>query len=100
MQDPDVTPRCLACQMAGPPPSMTCHLGRDHRVGRAAGCPACGRLRAACARRPCSAMRRTRRPAATTRARLRLVMPRVVPWQAGTRPSRQSGAGGTGQENR
>ena len=33
---------CLACQMADPPPSMTCRLGRDHRVGAAAGCPAAG----------------------------------------------------------
>ena len=91
MQDPNVTPTCLACQMAGPPPSMTCRPGRDHRVGRASGCPACGRLRAACARRPCSAMRRARR---------RLVMLRAVPWQAGTRPGRRRGADGTGQEDR
>ena len=46
---------CLACQMEDPPPSMTCRLGRDHRVGTTAGCPACGRLTAACAARPCSA---------------------------------------------
>jgi len=51
---------CLACQLADPPPDMTCRLGRDHRVGTAYGCPGCGRLMAACARRPCSAMRRTR----------------------------------------
>ena len=48
---------CLACQMPDPPPDQTCTLGRDHRVGRQAGCPACGRLMAACARRPCSARR-------------------------------------------
>ncbi len=35
--------------------------GRDHRVGTASGCPACGRLTAACARRPCSATRRSHR---------------------------------------
>jgi len=52
---------CLACQMEDPPPDMTCTLGRDHRVGIAAGCPGCGRLTAACAARPCSAGRRTRR---------------------------------------
>ena len=50
--------RCLACPMAEPPPSMTCSLGRDHRVGTAAGCPGCGRTMAACARRPCSRRRR------------------------------------------
>jgi len=49
---------CPGCQMADPPPSMTCTLGRDHRVGTAAGCPGCGRLMAACALRPCSAWRR------------------------------------------
>ncbi len=48
---------CLACQMADPPPDMTCRRGRDHRVGTAAGCPCCVRLIAACARRPCSARR-------------------------------------------
>jgi len=48
---------CLVCQMEEPPPSMTCTLGRDHRVGTASGCPACGRLAAACAARPCSAAR-------------------------------------------
>ena len=48
---------CLCCRMADPPPEPTCTLGRDHRVGREAGCPACGRLLIACARRPCSAWR-------------------------------------------
>jgi hypothetical protein len=48
-------PSCLACQMPAPPPEQTCTLGRDHRVGTASGCPACGCLIAACARRPCSA---------------------------------------------
>jgi hypothetical protein len=51
------TLRCLACQMPGPLPSMTCRPGRDHRVGTAAGCPGCGRTVAACARRPCSRRR-------------------------------------------
>jgi hypothetical protein len=46
--------------MEDPPPSMTCRLGRDHRVGTAAGCPGCGRLMAACGRRPCSAWPRER----------------------------------------
>ncbi len=48
---------CLDCQTADPPPEMTCTLGRDHRVGAASGCPACIRLTAACAARPCSAAR-------------------------------------------
>jgi hypothetical protein len=57
MQDQSASRTCLACQISGadPPPSMTCRLGRDHRVGTAAGYPGCGRLMAACARRPCSA---------------------------------------------
>jgi hypothetical protein len=49
--------RCLCCRTVDPEPEMTCHQGRDHRVGQAAGCPACGRLVEACAARPCSAMR-------------------------------------------
>ena len=57
MQDPNRARTCLACQMTDPPPFMTCHLGRDHRVGLVAGCPACGRPTAACARHPCSVMR-------------------------------------------
>ena len=48
---------CLVCQMADPPPEPACTLGRDHRVGREAGCPACDRLPTACARRPCSPRR-------------------------------------------
>lgn len=48
---------CLACGIADPPRSMTCTLGRDHRVGAASGCPAYLRLTAACAARPCSARR-------------------------------------------
>jgi hypothetical protein len=47
---------CRACQMPDPP-DQTCTLGRDHYVGPDAGCPACGRLMAACARRPCTAWR-------------------------------------------
>ncbi len=54
-------PACLTCQMPGPPPEQTCTLGHDHRVGTSAGCPACGRLTAACARRPCSTMRKRHR---------------------------------------
>ncbi len=44
---------CLVCGMPDPPPDPTCHHGLDHRVGRAAGCPHCGRLPQACAWRPC-----------------------------------------------
>jgi len=45
---------CLACGTTDPPPSMTCTLGRDHRVGTASGYPASGRLTATCAARPYS----------------------------------------------
>ncbi len=51
----DPGPSCLACQIPAPPPDQTCTLGRDHRVGTQVGRPACGRLTAACTRRPCSA---------------------------------------------
>ncbi len=51
------TGTCLDCGMPDPPPEQTCTLGRDHRVGTASGCPACLRLPAACAARPCSAAR-------------------------------------------
>ena len=44
---------CQVCGMAGPPLDPTCRDGLDHRVGTAAGCPYCGRLPRACARRPC-----------------------------------------------
>ena len=56
---------CLACGITAPPPEQTCDGGtpgselRDHFVGTDHGCPNCGRLAAACARRPCSAMRAT-----------------------------------------
>ncbi len=48
--------KCLCCMMTDPPPAQTYHQGRDRRVGFAAGCPGCGRLAEACARRPCSAI--------------------------------------------
>jgi hypothetical protein len=57
---------CLVCGTPDPAPEMTCGGGgyefdpRDHFVGDGAGCPNCGRLKAACARRPCSVMRRNR----------------------------------------
>ena len=54
------TGTCLAYGMPAPAPSMTCTLGRDHRVGAASGCPACLRLTAACTARPCSARRGVR----------------------------------------
>ncbi len=44
---------CPVCGMGDPPPDPTCRDGWDHRVGTAAGCPYCGRLQEACARRPC-----------------------------------------------
>ncbi len=53
---------CLDCGIADPPPEQTCTEGRDHRVGLAAGCPGCGRLKEACAARPCSAARAGKPP--------------------------------------
>jgi hypothetical protein len=53
---PAASVTCWACGMADPPPDPACSAGPeriDHRVGTAAGCPHCGRLREACARRPC-----------------------------------------------
>ena len=59
-------PVCLKCGMTGPPPDETCSPGapggaRDHRIGsgHALACPYpdCGRLLAACVRRPCQARR-------------------------------------------
>ncbi len=47
---------CWVCGIAGPPPDPTCLVCQDlvdHRVGTVAGCPHCGRLWEACARRPC-----------------------------------------------
>jgi len=43
---------CLVCGLADSPPDPTCRDGLDHRVGTVAGCPHCGRLWEACARRP------------------------------------------------
>jgi len=96
MQDPNGARTCLACQMTDPPPSMTCHLDRDHYAGRQAGRQACGRLTAACAPRPCSAKRRT---AGIADAVLRLVVPGGMPWQAAIRPGRKPGISGTGGQN-
>jgi hypothetical protein len=51
---PAETRTCRVFGLAAPPPDPTCRDGRDHRVGTATGCPHCGRLQQACARRPCS----------------------------------------------
>jgi hypothetical protein len=61
---------CWACGRTDPPPDPTCSTNSeriDHRVGTAAGCPHCGRLREACARRPCFG---SLHEAATTTAQL------------------------------
>ncbi len=53
---PAASLKCWVCGMTDPPPDPTCSAGperADHRVGTAAGCPHCGRLPEACARRPC-----------------------------------------------
>ena len=57
MNDQHTAPADLVRQLADPP-SMTCYQGRDHRAGTDSGCPAGGQLTAACARRPCPAVRR------------------------------------------
>lgn len=57
MGSQDGPPACQECGMAGPPPEQTCRNGMDHYVGTGRGCPWCGRLLSACARRPCSVMR-------------------------------------------
>ena len=51
-----MTVRCLDCGVEDPPPEQTCLNGMDHFVGNQ-GCGFCGRLKLACARRPCQAMR-------------------------------------------
>jgi len=96
MQDPAATRTCLACQMTDPPPSMTCRQGRDHYAGPAAGCPACGRLRTACAWRPCTVMRRTQHQPGPATARLRLAVPRALPCRTGRRPGPPPRPGQTG----
>ncbi len=57
MSSQDGPLRCQECGMADPPPEQTCRNGMDHYVGGEGGCPWCGRLMLACARRPCQAMR-------------------------------------------
>jgi hypothetical protein len=57
MDGQDGPPTCLECGMTDPQPDQVCTDGRDHYVGVDRGCPECGRLMLACARRPCSAMR-------------------------------------------
>ena len=62
--------KCWVCGMTDPPPDPTCSAGperMDHRVGTTAGCPHCGRLPEACARRPCFG---SLHEAATTTAQL------------------------------
>ncbi len=73
------------CGMAGPSPEPTCHDGRDHRVGTAAGCPHCGRLPEACARPPCfgslhEAAMTTARLARLSRLARRLVTRPAADW--------------------
>ena len=73
---------CRACGVAEPPPDPTCTGGRDHRVGTEAGCPHCGRLPQACARRPCFG---SMRQAGGTTARLAWLG--RLAWRLITRPA-------------
>ena len=74
---------CRVCGLADPLPDPACRDGRDHRVGTATGCPHCGRLRQACARRPCFG---SMHEAAQTKAQLtrlaRLLLPRHLAGEA------------------
>ena len=68
---PPASLKCWVCAMADPPPDPMCSAGPeriDHRVGTTAGCPHCGRLREACARRSCFGS--LHEDAATTTAQL------------------------------
>ena len=79
---PAASLKCSVFGMADPPPDPTCSAGperMDHRVGTAAGCRYCGRLREACARRPCfgsihEAATTTAQPVRLSRLARRLVM--------------------------
>ena len=69
---------CRVCGLSGPPPEQTCLVGQDmvdHRVGTVVGCPHCGRLREACARRPCF---RSMHEAAMTKAQLVVRLSRLA----------------------
>jgi hypothetical protein len=73
---------CRVCGRADPPPDPTCNGGLDHRVGRAAGCPHCGRLRQACAWRPCFESMHD-----TGAGQVRLVRLVGLAWRTVTRPA-------------
>jgi hypothetical protein len=79
---------CWVCGMAGPLPDPACSAGPervDHRAGTAAGCRYCGRLREACARRPCFG---SPREAAGTTARLSRLARRLAVRPAAGRAGR------------
>jgi hypothetical protein len=73
---------CRVYGRADPSPDPTCRDGRDHRVGTAAGCPHCGRLPQACARRPCSGSMHE-----AARAKAQLVRLTRLAWQLVTPPA-------------
>jgi hypothetical protein len=79
---------CRICGLADPPPDPACRDGRDHRVGTASGCPHCGRLPQACARRPCLGSMHEAAQTTTQLVRLSRLVRRLV-----TRPA----AGRAGQ---
>jgi len=73
---------CRVCGLADPPPDPACRGGRDHRVGTAAGCPHCGRLPQACARRPCFGSMHE-----VARTKAQLVRLTRLAWRLVTRPA-------------
>ena len=76
---------CRVCGLADPPPDPTCLIGQDlvdHRVGTVAGCPHCGPLWEACARRLCFG---SLHQAATTKVQLAWLI--GLPRRLVTRPA-------------
>jgi len=76
---------CRVCGLADPPPEPACRGRWDHRVGTAAGCPYCGRLPQACARRPCFGSMRQATGTTAQLARLSRLARRLVTRRAAAR---------------
>jgi len=80
---------CRVCGLVDPSPDPTCVVGQDlvdHRVGTVAGCPYCGRLWEACARRPCfGSMHEAAMTKVQLVVRLSRLARRLVTWPAADR---------------